>query len=321
MTPGGKPPDDTEVILSRNVSDADRLTKRPRTPVTRPPRPASCRRPRFSFFSFTCQRTEEQSPSNAKAQRPRKTRRFPSPRQPKPDTEPQKTARQPVPTQRKPPSSFTPRTYGSETRRPQDQTTSVEDPIRSASRPDLPVQSPGHQRQNRPPAPRRRSAAVDGRVIGPPRGGVNTTIQKTVTNRKPPWLQYVAGTRPNRRHGRPLPKSWSAALPRSSSCVRIRPPRPRARAHAGNSRGPATMTPGFARRTAVLIAVQPLRGVDNEGADPSRFGPLPVGSAWSARRPDQSRRRSAATARRAGRRAPKPAARRPGHAGPRERRR
>lgn len=172
MTPGGKPPDDTEVILSRNVSDADRLTKRPRTPVTRYPRPASNRRPRFSFFSFTCQRTERQNPSRRKEQKP--PQNSPSPRHDPTEAGHRTAEDRPAASsrQRKPPSSFTPRTYGSETRRPQDQQPSVEDPIRSASPPHPRVRSPRLQRQDRPPAPRRRSAAVDGRVIGPPFRGV-----------------------------------------------------------------------------------------------------------------------------------------------------
>jgi hypothetical protein len=255
MTPGGKPPDDTEVILSRNVSDADRLTKRPRTPVTRPPRPASNRRPRFSFFSFTCQRTERQNPSSAKDRSPRKIRR---PCTPRPAETGHRTAEdRPAASsrQRKPPSSFTPRTYGSETRRPQDQMSSVEDPIRSASRSyPRPVtrtlQSPRVQRQNRPPAPRRRSAAVDGRVIGPPFRGVNTAFKKTVTRLKASWLQSVAGTRKAK---------WPATIRRTTapagrecSCRgRARPRlRCRSRTPAGNSRDLATLAPGFPRRTA-----------------------------------------------------------------------
>jgi hypothetical protein len=228
MTPGGKPPDDTEVILSRNVSDADRLTKRPRTPVTRPPRPASNRRPRFSFFSFTCQRTERQNPSSAKDRSPRKIRR---PCTPRPAETGHRTAEdRPAASsrQRKPPSSFTPRTYGSETRRPQDQMSSVEDPIRSASRSyPRPVtrtlQSPRVQRQNRPPAPRRRSAAVDGRVIGPPFRGVKRPVSQRRQRRRcrtELWKSPDSSGYP--RHGRAA-NALSSACPASDFQIFFHP--------------------------------------------------------------------------------------------------
>jgi hypothetical protein len=110
-----------KVILSRNVIDADRLVTGHghRSPGSRDPR-AIAAHVSLSSRSLVKER-RGRTPRNQRSREPGHPARHPG-RPPGPalrHTEPQKTARQPVPSREEPPSSFTPRTYGSETRRPQ----------------------------------------------------------------------------------------------------------------------------------------------------------------------------------------------------------
>jgi hypothetical protein len=110
-----------KVILSRNVIDADRLVTGHghRSPGSRDPR-AIAAHVSLSSRSLVKER-RSRTPRNQRPREPGHPARHPD-RPPGPalrHTEPQKTARQPVPSREEPPSSFTPRTYGSETRRPQ----------------------------------------------------------------------------------------------------------------------------------------------------------------------------------------------------------
>ena len=156
----------TAVCVSRNDP----------VPARRPTRdPQGTRRPRFSFFSFTCQRTEEQNPSIAN----------PSPSRRSPGTRPQSTARQP-PLAKGHPARNSPRTYGSETRLPQDR---IRNPARLGPAPPNPSSPPkSGDNQSRRPHVAAAPPSMNGVIDGPP-GGVNSDFQKSVTWRFPAYFK------------------------------------------------------------------------------------------------------------------------------------
>jgi hypothetical protein len=211
------------------VIDADRLVRPQDTghPAPRDPR-AIAAHVSLSSRSLVKER---------RSQNPSKSRQTPRNQHPFPDAEPQKTARQ-HPLARKPPSSFTPRTYGSETRRPQDRPPSGKPP---PAPPRGPRQTPRVQRRNRPPAPRRRSAAVDGRVIGPPKNPVNTDRQKTVMQGKPRKSGRIPFRHPENPFRRSKKFVWSAAPAATPA------PRPRNRPARRRRPVAGAPTPDFAR--------------------------------------------------------------------------